>query len=342
MLRRVLAVPEISLRPVGAQNDRDWLPVPRPTLRLAWADEGCRVAAQLPTVRHNQSKFESRASDWRLRSRTLSFGDRPLIMGIVNVTPDSFSDGGQFYDRDAAVTHALRLLDEGADLIDIGGESTRPYSTSVTADEESVRTLPAIEEIHRLRPEAIISVDTSKAIVAQAAIEAGVEIINDVTGLAGDPRMMDVARSSGAGVCVMHMRGTPQTMQDDPTYQDVVGEIHAYLRQRRDALSLAGIESQCICLDPGIGFGKTHQHNITLMASCWRFHDLGCPLLVGHSRKGFIGKLIGDKETDRVYGTIGGALALARQGVQIIRVHDVLAVRQALLVFEACDGIDTA
>src|SRR5262249_52594184 len=152
--------------------------------------------------------------------------------------------------------------------------------------------------------------DTSKAVVAHLAIDLGVEIINDITALAGDPQMIDLARTSGVGVCAMHMQGTPQTMQDDPTYGDVVSEIHDYLHERRDALTFAGIEQERLCLDPGIGFGKTHQHNIALMANCWRYHDLGCPLLVGHSRKAFIGKLIGDKETDRTAGTIGGALAL--------------------------------
>jgi dihydropteroate synthase len=281
-----------------------------------------------------------RATVWKLRTRTLHLGGLPLLMGIVNVTPDSFSDGGQFFSSEAAVQHALRLLDEGADILDIGGESTRPYSDVVAGDEELRRVLPVIEEIRRLRLEATISIDTCKASVAQAAIQAGVEIVNDVTGLSGDPQMLDVVKENGVGICAMHMQGTPQTMQDDPTYVDVVGEIHDYLRQRRDALLAAGIARERICLDPGIGFGKTHEHNITLMANCWRFHDLGCPLLVGHSRKAFLGKLIRDKQADRTTATIGGALALAAQGVQIIRVHDVLAVRQALTVFTACRGTE--
>ena len=278
-------------------------------------------------------------ASWRLRTRSLSLGPRPLLMGIVNVTPDSFSDGGRFFSHQEAVEHALRLLDDGADILDIGGESTRPYSTPVPAQEELRRAAPVLKEVRSLRPDAVLSVDTSKAVVAAAAIDAGAEIVNDVTGLEGDPAMIDLARASGVGVCAMHMRGTPQTMQDDPAYADVVAEIHAYLRARRDALLAAGIERDRICLDPGIGFGKTHEHNITLMANCWRFHDLGCPLLVGHSRKGFIGHLLGDKTADRAAGTIGASLALAVQGVQIIRVHDVAAVRQALTVFEACRGI---
>ena len=282
----------------------------------------------------------SRATSWKLRTRTLHFGRRPLLMGIVNVTPDSFSDGGQFFDRHAAVVHAQRLAAEGADILDVGGESTRPYSAPVSEAEELARVVPVISQIRQHLPGAILSIDTSKAAVAKAALDMGAEIINDVTGLAGDPSMIELARSSGAGVCAMHMQGKPQTMQDNPFYDDVVEDIYMYLCQRRDALLAAGIERERICLDPGVGFGKTHQHNLTLMAHCERFHELGCPLLVGHSRKGFIGKVLGDKEGDRTAGTVGGALALARQGVQVLRVHDVRAVREALLLFEACGGVD--
>jgi dihydropteroate synthase len=282
----------------------------------------------------------SRASAWKLRTRTLQFGQRPLLMGIVNVTPDSFSDGGQFLDRHAAVAHALRLAADGADILDIGGESTRPNSVPVNEAEELSRVVPVISQIRQHLPDAILSIDTSKAAVAKTALDLGAEIINDVTGLTGDPAMIDVARTGDAGVCAMHIQGTPQTMQDNPFYDDVVEDIYMFLCQRRDALLAAGIERERICLDPGIGFGKTHQHNLTLMAHCGRFHELGCPILVGHSRKGFIGKFLGDKEADRTAGTIGGALALARQGVQILRVHDVRAVREAILLFDACGGID--
>ena len=283
----------------------------------------------------------SRASAWQLRTRRLVFGPLPLVMGIVNVTPDSFSDGGQFVGSEQAIEHGLKLLDEGAAILDIGGESTRPYSTPVTADEELERVIPVLEAIHRARPNAVLSIDTSKATVARAAIGAGAELINDVTGLSGDPEMVRVAKESHAGVCVMHMQGTPQTMQDNPTYGDIVAEIHDYLRQRRDALVVAGISRERICLDPGIGFGKTHEHNVTLMANSHRFHDLGQPLLVGHSRKGFIGKLLGDKEAPRLFGTLGSALALAVQGVQIIRVHDVRPLREALTLFAACGGLSS-
>jgi dihydropteroate synthase len=268
----------------------------------------------------------------------LALPRRPLVMGIVNVTPDSFSDGGMFLDAPAAIDHALQLVADGADLIDIGGESTRPYSERVSAEEELRRLIPVLESVAGNVP-VPISIDTSKAAVARAAIDAGAEIINDVTGLTGDPAMVDLAVETNVGVCAMHMQGTPQTMQDNPTYADVVVEVKENLRERRDALVGAGIARERICLDPGIGFGKTHEHNIALMARCDEFHELGCPLLVGHSRKGFLGKLIGDKEADRTNATVGAALGLAVQGVQIIRVHDVRTVREALVAFEAAGGL---
>jgi dihydropteroate synthase len=185
-----------------------------------------------------------------------------------------------------------------------------------------------------------ISIDTSKSAVAEAAIAAGAEIINDVTALAGDPGMIDVARASSAGVIAMHMQGTPQTMQDAPTYVDVVADVAAYLRSRRSELMEGGLDLSRIALDPGIGFGKTHEHNLALVANCWRFHELGSPLVVGHSRKGFIAKVLGDKLTDRTAGTIGVSIALANQGVQVLRVHDVAAVRHALALYEASGGLD--
>jgi len=260
-------------------------------------------------------------------------------MGIVNVTPDSFSDGGRFFDAKRAVEHGLRLAAEGADILDVGGESTRPYSTQVDTDEELRRVIPVVESLVR-QTDVPVSIDTSKAAVARAALKAGVEILNDVTGFEGDAEMMQVAVKSQAGLCAMHMQGTPQTMQDSPDYDDVVEDIFAYLVERRDALLAAGVGRQRICLDPGIGFGKTHQHNLTLLANCGRFHETSCPLLVGHSRKGFVGKVLGDKEADRTLGTVGVTLALAAQGVQVIRVHDVKPNREALALFEAVGGID--
>lgn len=283
--------------------------------------------------------FPCRATHWQLRSRLLEFGRQPLLMGIINVTPDSFSDGGKFLAPSSAVDQALRLVEEGADLLDIGGESTRPYSDPVSAYEELGRIVPVFESLAN-RVQVPLSIDTSKAVVAKAAIEAGAEIINDVTALTGDPDMLGVAVDSGAGVCAMHMQGNPQTMQDNPRYDNVVEEVRGYLQNRLDALKLAGIGAERICLDPGIGFGKTHLHNLKLLAHCGKLHELGCPLLVGPSRKGFLGKLLGDKQADRTFATVGAATSLARQAVQIIRVHEVRPVREALLAFTATGGVD--
>jgi dihydropteroate synthase len=286
----------------------------------------------------DEQHFAGRAHLWQLRTRTLELPRRPLVMGIINITPDSFSDGGEFLDADAAVTYGLQLAADGADLLDIGGESTRPYSEQVPAADELQRVMPVIERLVR-EVRIPISIDTSKAAVARAAIDAGAEIVNDVSGLAGDPAMIPLVVETGVGVCAMHMQGTPQTMQENPTYVDVVAEVREYLRERRDALLAAGVTRERICLDPGIGFGKTHTHNVELMRGCRVFHELGCPLLVGHSRKGFLRKLLRDDEADRTNATVGGALALAIQGVQIVRVHDVRVVREALIVFEACGGV---
>jgi dihydropteroate synthase len=284
-------------------------------------------------------RFPGRATHWRLARRIVELPRRPLLMGIVNVTPDSFSDGGRYLARQAAIDHALRLVADGADLIDIGGESTRPYSQPVSADEQARRVLPVIARLSG-QINVPISIDTSSAGVAREALTAGAEIVNDVTALTSDGELLDVVLSTGCGVCLMHMQGTPATMQDDPHYRDVVAEVLEFLRRRRDDLVAAGVSQDSIALDPGIGFGKTHQHNLTLLAECHRLHQLGCPVLVGHSRKGFIAKVLGDKEADRTAGTVGAALSLAAQGVQIVRVHDVAAVRQALLLFEATGGID--
>ena len=280
-----------------------------------------------------------RAEAWQLRTRTLRFGRLPELMGIVNVTPDSFSDGGRFYSRQLAVEQALRLEDAGASIIDIGGESTRPYSQAVTEADELERVMPVLESLLG-RLSAAISIDTSKASVAAAAIELGAEIINDVTGLEGDPRMVEVAARERVGVCAMHMQGTPQTMQDNPHYENIVEDIAAYLAARDRALVAAGIAPQRICLDPGIGFGKSHEHNWTLTRHCERFHALGRPLLIGHSRKGFIRKLSSDNSGDLTSGSVGVALALARRGIQVLRVHDVSATRDALHCFAASGGLD--
>ena len=279
-----------------------------------------------------------RADHWRLRTLSLALPRRPLVMGILNVTPDSFSDGGRFFEPAAAVAHGLRLAAEGADIVDVGGESTRPCSHPVEAGEELRRVMPVIAAL-REQVSIPISIDTSKAAVAREAIAAGAEILNDVTALTGDPGMIPLAAETGVGVAAMHTRGTPRTMQDDPTYQDVAAEVLDYLRRRRDALVAAGIPADRIAVDPGIGFGKTAAHNLALLGNAWRLHELGCPILIGHSRKRFLREILGREHADLSAGTIGGALALARQGVQVLRVHDVGPVRQALAVFEAAGGL---
>lgn len=281
---------------------------------------------------------------WQLRTRSLALPRpggalrRPLVMGIVNVTPDSFSDGGRHAGVEAAVAHGLQLVADGADILDVGGESTRPYSEPVPLDEELRRVTEVVRQLAK-QSAVPVSIDTSKAAVAAEAIALGAEIINDVTGLEGDPGMLRVAVESGAGICAMHMQGTPQTMQVEPRYDDVVADIHRYVAARRDALLQAGIPREKICLDPGIGFGKTHAHNRELMAQAGRFLDLGVPILVGHSRKGFIGKALeaalGRPATrdELDAGTAGASCGLAGQGIQIVRVHAVGLVRAALELF---------
>lgn len=274
----------------------------------------------------------TRASRWQLRTRTLTFEQAPVVMGILNVTPDSFSDGGKFFSRQLAIDHVLRMEDAGANIVDVGGESTRPYSEPVTTEEELSRVLPVIESLAG-RISIPISIDTSKAAVARAAIEAGAEIINDVTGLGGDPEMMPLAAQTQVGVCAMHMQGTPQNMQDNPSYGNVVEDIRDYLIARDDALQAGGISASRICLDPGIGFGKSHEHNWQLVSAAGRFVQLGRPILIGHSRKGFIKKLVGDQPERIAAGSVGVALAAAACGVQVLRVHDVEATCAALKCF---------
>ena len=279
---------------------------------------------------------------WRLPERTLTFGPIPLLMGIVNVTPDSFSDGGRFIDPLDAVAQGVKLAEDGAAILDIGGESTRPGAKAVSIEEELQRVIPVIEGL-RVQTDVAISIDTSKSEVAKAAFASGAEILNDVTGLTGDPLMMRVALDSGAAVCAMHMRGDPRTMQDRPAYTDAFQEVYDYLAQRRDALEDLGIERDRIALDPGIGFGKTLDHNLALLRNADRFLELGCPILFGHSRKSYIGQILDDDsiERDRTPGTIGTALALASKGVSILRVHDVRAIHDALTLFEASGGMDS-
>jgi len=277
----------------------------------------------------NDSQNHSR---WQLKTKTLVISQTPLIMGIVNATPDSFSDGGNYRDPEDAIAHGLRLAAEGADIIDIGGESTRPYSEPVSAEQEIERVVRVVQGI-AAKTDVPISIDTSKAVVATAAIQAGAEIINDVTGLTGDPDMLKVAADSGVGVCAMHMQGTPATMQDNPQYENVVQEVLEYLKQRKACLLEAGIPLEKICLDPGIGFGKTHEHNLKLLAGCEAFLELGCPILIGHSRKGFIGKLLNDKQAERDSGTLAISLLMAQKKMHVLRLHQVAPTVAALKVW---------
>ena len=274
---------------------------------------------------------------WKLRTRELHFGPIPKVMGILNLTPDSFSDGGRFFTVQSAVDQAKRLEDEGADILDVGGESTRPYSQIVTPEDELSRVVPVLEKLQG-KIQIPISIDTTKSRVAAAAFDLGAEILNDVSGLEADVEMVELARSSQVGICAMHMQGTPQTMQDNPNYADVVADILGYLKARDRWLVNQGVVPERICLDPGIGFGKTHEHNLELLHRASEFHVTQRPILIGHSRKGFIAKVLGNKALDRCHGTVGVSLALALHRIQILRVHDVAANVQALKLFFASLG----
>jgi dihydropteroate synthase len=272
---------------------------------------------------------------WRCRDRTLTLGERTLVMGIVNVTPDSFSDGGLFLGADDAVRHGARLVDEGADVLDVGGESTRPGAEPVDAEEELRRVIPVIEGLAKAVPETPVSVDTTKPEVARSALDAGARIVNDVTA-GGDGAMFDAVGGSGAGVVLMHMLGDPRTMQDDPRYEDVVAEVHEYLRERIEAAVFAGIPEERVCIDPGIGFGKNVEHNLSLIRSIPALRTLGAAVLVGASRKRFIGTLTGTEEpSDRLEGSLAAAVLAASLGADVVRVHDVAATVRALKVADA-------
>lgn len=265
----------------------------------------------------------------------MTLGERTIVMGIVNVTPDSFTDGGMFLTTDDAVRHGARLVDEGADVLDVGGESTRPGAEPVDVAEELRRVIPVIEGLTQIQQTTPISIDTRKPEVARAALEAGARIVNDVTA-GRDGAMLEAVADTGAGIVLMHMLGEPQTMQDDPRYDDVVLEVFAYLEARINAARAAGIPPARIAADPGLGFGKTLGHNLKLLASLSLLHGLGVPLLVGASRKRFIGGLGEGKDPrSREPGSHAAAIAAASQGVQILRVHDVEGTSQALAVWRA-------
>ncbi len=272
---------------------------------------------------------------WQCRNRRLSGDLKPLMMGILNVTPDSFSDGGRFLPPAAALTQVRAMLAQGADIIDVGGESTRPGADPVDADEEMRRVLPVIE-ILAAETNAVISVDTSKAAVAREAVRHGACIINDVSALTADPEMPDVARTSGAGVVLMHMQGTPRAMQLNPCYGNVVEDIFRWLTARIAAVTAAGIAAEAIAIDPGIGFGKTLAHNLALIAHLGRFGATGRPMLAGLSRKRFIGTLTGVTDpAHRLPGSLAALACAVLNGAQILRVHDVAESLQAARVAAA-------
>jgi dihydropteroate synthase len=252
---------------------------------------------------------------------------------VLNVTPDSFSDGGNFLDPERAATRAAAMLDEGAQIIDVGGESTRPGSDPVAPEEEARRVVPVIREIMAERPGAIVSIDTYHAGTAEAALQAGASIVNDVSALRGDPRMADVVADAGCPVILMHMLGEPKTMQRDPRYDDVVREVRDFLAERAERAIAAGMEEENIILDPGIGFGKTLEHNLALLRHLDSLVELGFPVLVGASRKSFIGRITGIEEAkDRLFGTVAANVIACSRGATFFRVHDVRANREALAV----------
>lgn len=258
-----------------------------------------------------------------------------VLMGIVNVTPDSFSDGGRYLDAQAAVAHGLALEAEGAGILDVGGESTRPGAEPVTADEELRRVLPVVAGLRAAGAAAAISVDTTKASVAAGALAAGASIVNDVSALRGDRELAGVVAEHGAGLCLMHMRGEPRTMQRDPRYDDVVAEVAAFLEERMRFAVARGIAEERIVLDPGIGFGKTAEHNLALLRRLDELAALGRPVLVGTSRKSFLGRLTGRDVEGRLAATIASNVVALERGARIFRVHDVAPVRDALTVAAA-------
>lgn len=256
-----------------------------------------------------------------------------LVMGVVNVTPDSFTDGGQFFNSNAAVAHALKLIEQGAEIIDVGGESTRPQATPVEQNEELRRVIPVIEQL-AAKTKTLISIDTVKPAVARAAIKAGASLVNDIAANRDDDEMSRVIADTGAGYVLMHMQGTPQTMQLNPTYRDVVAEVNGFFENRLSRLTNAGVHSEQIVLDVGIGFGKLLEHNLQLLRELGTFQKWNRPMVLGVSRKAFIEKLLGAKVTERLPASLACACWAAQSGVQIIRTHDVAATQQALRMTE--------
>lgn len=271
--------------------------------------------------------------DWAIRDRVLSTADRTLIMGVVNVTPDSFSDGGHFLGAERAIEHGLRLHTDGADLVDVGGESSRPGAAPVTAAEEVRRVIPVIAGLTQAGVP--VSVDTSKPEVAAAALEVGALVVNDITAF-GDPGMAPLVAAAGCGAVLMHMQGNPQSMQDDPTYVDVAAEVGGFLVKRAISAEEAGVERKHICIDPGIGFGKAQHHNLQLLAHLDVLVATGYPVLVGTSRKSFLGQILDEPDpTERDVATAATVAIAATRGAAVVRVHNVEMTRQAVLIADA-------
>src|SRR5918999_4048610 len=277
--------------------------------------------------------MEQSSSIWRAGPHDLQCGARTLVMGILNVTPDSFSDGGRFFDPEMAVNRGMEMVGDGADIIDVGGESTRPGSDPVSVEDERERVVPVIKrlaaEVH-----VPISVDTRKHQVAEASVDAGASIVNDVTS-GSDPEMFRLVRATEAGMVLMHMKGEPKTMQESPHYDDVVREVHDYLESRLQAAVDAGVPVDRLCVDPGLGFGKTTEHSLLLMQQTEALLDLGRPVLVGPSRKSFIGDAQGTEVTDRLEGTAGAVAYMVAKGAHIVRVHDVMEIARVVRVVDA-------
>ncbi len=272
------------------------------------------------------------------RSRQWALGARTLIMGILNVTPDSFSDGGLFFDREKALQRALQMASEGADWVDVGGESTRPGARPVEAEEELRRVIPVVGALSSKG--IAVSIDTRKAEVARQALKAGAEIVNDISGLA-DKDMASVCAQFKAPVIIMHMRGAPETMQENVEYKDLVTEVYDYLLGKVECAKASGIDRDSIMIDPGLGFGKSREGNLELIKSLAEFRSIGCPVLVGPSRKSFIGKTLGADMTERLPGTIAASVACVLNGAHVLRVHDVKEARQAALMADAIKNAGT-
>ncbi|MGB2843730.1 MAG: dihydropteroate synthase [Candidatus Aminicenantaceae bacterium] len=270
----------------------------------------------------------------QVNSKNYTLGQRTWIMGVINVTPDSFSDEGLYLDREKAVERGLELAEEGSDIIDIGGESTRPGSEPIPLDEELRRVIPVISEL-RKRIDTLISIDTTKSKVANAALDAGADIINDISSFQSDPNMFPLAAQKGAPIILMHIKGIPKTMQANPYYENVLVEVKSFLEERFTTAIASGIKKEKIIIDPGIGFGKRLQDNLALINNLQILEDLDRPILIGVSRKSFIGKILNTSPQERLEGTIASAVLSIVHGANILRVHDVASVKRAVLVAEA-------